>query len=99
MLQCMFVAGSDAFGCLVVLQLVCEGRNITVKLTREGNHVMCVMKTVNLTKSSACISEFFGYDIESNGSIGTLPVPGELSWNQLNCRSSDKLKEDTPSKY
>ena len=100
MLQCMFVTGSDAIGCLVVLQLVGEADNITFNLTRKGNH-MCVMKTVKLTKSSMCTSEIFGYDIESNGSIGALPVPGELSWdvNLLNCNSSDKMEEETTSEH
>ena len=87
----MLVTGSDASGCLVVLHFVGEADNITVKLTREGMH-MYVMEVLNLTKSSACISEIFGYDIEYKASIGTLPVPGELSWsvNLLNCESSDQ---------
>ena len=98
MLQCVFVTGSDAIGCLVVLHLVGETSNTTVKLTRVDMH-MYVMKGLKLTKSSACISEILGYDIESNGSIGTLSVAGELSWNVslLNCESSDKMEEDTPS--
>ena len=97
MLKCMFVAGSNAIGCLVVLKLVGEADNITLNLTREGNHIMYVMKAVHLTKSSACISEIVGYDIESNGSIGALPVPGELSWDVslLNCKSD--MEENTPS--
>ena len=100
MLQCVFVTGSDAIGCLVTLHLVGETDNTTVKLTREGMH-MCVMKVLNLTNSSVRIIEILGYDIESNGSIGILPVPGELSWNvsPLNCESSDKMEEDTRSKH
>ena len=99
MLQCMFVTGSDAIGCLVVLQLVGEADNIMFNLTRKGNH-MYVMKAVNLTKLSACISDIFGYDIEYNGSISVLPAPGEISWNVLNCSSSiDHIKKNTPSKY
>ena len=99
MLQCIFVTGSDASGCLVVLHLVGEAENTTIKLTRKGMH-MYVMKVLNLTKSSARISEILGYDIESNGSIGTLPVTGELSWNVnlLNCKSSDQIEENTTSK-
>ena len=100
MLQCVFVTGSDAIGCLVVLQLVGEADNTIVRLTRKGMH-KCAMKSVTLTNSSSQISKILSYDIESNGSIGTLPVSGELSWNVslLNCKSSDKVEEDTQSKY
>ena len=100
-LQCMFVTGSDAIGCLVVLQFVGEADNITVNLTREGMRMYdTAMKVVNLTKSSVCISKILGYDIKSNGSVGTLPVL-DLSWNisLLNCKSSDKVEEDTSSEY
>ena len=98
MLQCVFVTGSDATGCLVVLQLVGEADNTIVNLMREGMH-MYVMKVENLTKSSACISEIFGYDVKSNGSVGTLPIPGELSWNVnvRNCLSTDEVEDGTTS--
>ena len=98
MLQCMFVTGSDAIGCLVVLQFFGETDYTTVNLTRKGMH-MYVMKVENLTKSSTCISEVLGYDIESNGSVGTLPIPGELSWNLnvQNCVSTYQVEDDTTS--
>ena len=96
----MFITGSDAIGCLVVLHLVGETDNTTVKLIREGMH-MYVMEVLNLTNSSECISKILGYDIESNGSIGTLPVPGELSWsvNLLNCKSVHQMEKNTASEY
>ena len=102
MLQCIFVTGSDASGCLVMLYLVGDAENITVKLAKEGKHI-CAMKVVNLTNSSTNINEILGFDIESNGSIGTLPIPGELNmWNvsQTNCASSDQIEpeENTASK-
>ena len=100
-LQCVFVTGSDATGCLVIIQLnfVDEADNMNIRLTRENMHI-CAIKVVNLTNSSTYINEILGFDIESDGSIGTLPVPGELVWNasELNC-SCDHIEEDTTSEY
>ena len=101
MLQCMFVNGSDAIGCLVALHSLSEGDSTTVKSTREGMH-MYAMKVVKLTKSTVCVYESFGYDTESNGSVGTLAVSGELFRNVSvlpNCSSSGTVQENIPSKY
>ena len=101
MLQCLFVNGTDAVGCLVVLQFIGDANSTSENLKREGMD-MCAMKVVNLTKSTAGIREIFGYDIESNGSVGTLAVPGELFGNVsllVNCGLSDEVKENTPGEH
>ena len=101
MLQCLFVNGSDAIGCLVVLQFKGDANSTSENLKREGVD-MSAMKVMNLTESTACIREIFGYDIESNGSVGTLAVPGELFGNVsllVNCGSRDEVKENNPGEH
>ena len=72
-IQCDFITGSDAQGCVVVL--VGEFSNSTVNLTRDGT---CTVKTLTL---NITLHEVFGLDIEYDGSIGTLPVPGVVTRN------------------
>ena len=87
--QCDFISGSDAGGCMVVL--VCDdGHNTTAMLSRGDK---CTTGTLNTTKPLNCCCELFGFDIESNGSVGTLAVPGELIENGTDVICS----EDQPS--
>ena len=72
MIQCYFVNGSTAEGCMVVL--VGELGNTTENLTRENPY-----RTINTSLPLSCYTGVFGYDIESDGSVGTLPVPGVIS--------------------
>lgn len=74
-IQCHFVTGSNALGCMVVL--VSES-NATFLLKRS---TPCRVEYLNETN---LISSFYnvivyGYDIESDDSIGTLAVPGQLT--------------------
>ena len=55
-----------------------EYHNATVKLTRQ-NSSNNVEKSVIVTYSLFCYTKVFGYDIENNGDIGNLAVPGELN--------------------
>ena len=92
LLQCLFVNGSDAIGCLVVLQFKGDANSTSENLKWKGMD-MCTMEVVNLTESTACIRGIFGYDIESNGSVGTLAVTGELFSNVSSltvCESHEK---------
>ena len=74
-IQCDFITGSNAQGCMVVL--VGELRNTTANLTRNNP---CVTLTVNTTQN--CYDSVFGFDIESDGSVGTLVVPGVIIRNE-----------------
>ena len=65
---CNFITGSNAQGCMVVL--VVEFSNLTVNLTRDN---ACTVKSLT---QSATLHYVFGFDIESDGYIGILPVPG-----------------------
>ena len=65
--QCDFITGSNAKGCMVVL--VGEFGNITANLEHNGSEVL------NISHPLSCYHEIFAYDIESDGSVGTLAVP------------------------
>lgn len=74
--QCEFITGSDAQGCMIVL--VSNFENITVNLTKSSP---CTVVELNVTQKIFEFTEVFGYDIESNGSVGSLPIYGILSTN------------------
>ena len=69
---CEFIAGSDAQGCVVVL--VSKHENITVNLTRSNGSSVKMLPCQGLN-----FTHVFGFDIESDGSIGTVPVAGEIT--------------------
>ena len=68
--QCIFVTGSTARGCKVVL--VGQFDNTTLNLTRKGLIATATVSTGSL--QAACITEVLGYDIESNGTVGILAI-------------------------
>ena len=76
LVQCDFIPGSDAQGCMVVL--VGESDNTTVNLTRSGTFLTACRRE-HLPKMTTIIDDVFGYDIEFDGSVGTQQVPGSLS--------------------
>ena len=94
--QCMFVNGSTARGCMVVL--VGQSDNMTVTLTRED---LCATGTVNYTHllQNTCITGVIGYDIESDGTVGTLAITGELSNDTLTCLPSERTTEYHSSEF
>ena len=79
LVQCDFILGSDAQGCMVVL--VGESDNTTVNLTRPGTLLTaCMIQHLPITTT---IINVFGYDIEFDGSVGTQQVPGTFSVTNL----------------
>ena len=81
--QCDFITGSNALGCMVIL--VGEFNNITVNLTKESEETS-TMKILSLTESfKSCYysTGMVAYDIESDGTVGTLAVPGHLEKSDL----------------
>ena len=74
-IQCNFIIGSDARGCKVVL--VGELSNTIVNLIRKNN-ITEVFTSYTLPYPVSCYYEVFVFDIEADGSTGTLPVPGIL---------------------
>ena len=91
MLSCFSVCvftGSDATGCLVKILLVGEADN-----TKKGK--ACTTSCAMKINSSTYNMEILGFDIESNRSLGALPVAGEFVQNvsQLNCSSGHTEKD------
>ena len=87
--KCMFVNGSTAGGCMVVL--VGQSDNVTVNLTRDDLSVTGIFNDTHLLQN-ACITRVVGYDIESDGTVGTLAIIGELSNDTLTCPSDDSTQ-------
>jgi hypothetical protein len=70
-IECEFIPGSDAQGCLVVL--VGESDNITVNLTRSSKVV-----TVEVANPPSSYFKVLAFDIERDGSVATLSIPGDI---------------------
>ena len=92
LVQCDFIPGSDAQGCMVVL--IGESDNTTVNLTRPGTLLTaCTIQRLSITTT---IINVFGYDIEFDGSIGTQQVPGtssvtSLTDSYLHCQPNEAI--------
>ena len=70
-IQCEFMIGSDAQGCLVML--VGQHGNFTDMLTRDNS-----TKHVNVKHPHSCYQTILAFDIESNGSVASTAVFGEI---------------------
>jgi hypothetical protein len=75
-LQCNFMDDSSAQGCMVVL--VSSFGTEKWNLTRNGTQSL---EAVNVIYPLSCYSQVYGYDIESDGSLGTLAVQGIIARN------------------
>lgn len=74
-ISCRFMTGSDARGCMVIL--MGELSNATMSLTRKDDSVVAVA-IHTLPHSLTCYHQVVAFDIESNGKVGTVTVPGIL---------------------
>ena len=75
--QCDFVEGSDAQGCMILL--VGTYSNVTVNITKRYRNSISADTTVNVVEPTSCYHEVYAFDIEYDGSMGTLAIPGQLS--------------------
>ena len=75
-LQCEFITGSDATGCMVVLTSEYYSLKTQYNLTRSQSKISEI--TLRLEHPPSCYTGVEAFDIESDGSVGTLPVPGQL---------------------
>ena len=73
--QCDFIPGSDALGCVVIL--VGEVTNTTMIVDRDDATGVGVAST-DLPLPLGCYHDVIAFDIEIDGSNGTLPLPGVL---------------------
>ena len=74
--NCDFIAGSDALGCVVIL--VGEVTNTTVMVDRDDINGVGVASTEQLPLPLGCYRDVIAFDVEVDGSNGTFPVPGTL---------------------
>lgn len=73
-IQCEFVTGSNATGCMAVLTGFEAYR---VNLTKHPN-ANSTNLTISLEHPGSCYTEVEAFDIEADGSVGSLAVPGQL---------------------
>ena len=94
LVQCDFIPGSEAQGCMVVL--VGESGNTTVNLTRFDT---VAVEFINVTCPPINYIRMIGYDIESDKkSIGPLAVHGKLLFdNSILCSVANHEMESTLS--
>jgi hypothetical protein len=86
--ECEFIVGSDADGCVVVLVSSGEVDNTTLNSTREGNSSRIAMTQHELPSPLHCYYRAYALDIESDGSVGILRVPGVLDLADTNTAES-----------
>ena len=75
-IQCEFVAGSNASGCMVVLTGF-EACIVNIYLTRNAS-TNSATTIITLEHPPSCFAGVEAFDIESDGSVGSLAVPGQL---------------------
>lgn len=73
---CHFLTGSDALGCMVIL--IGQSSNHTMKLMKRSADIVHTEELKLENKSLSCYDRIVAFDIESDGSVGTLSVPGHL---------------------
>ena len=87
-MECDFISGSDADGCVVVLVSSGEVDNTTLNITRQSNSSNIAETEFELPSPLYCYSEAYALDIEADGSTGTLPIHGVLDHTGANADES-----------
>ena len=76
-IQCLFIHGSDALGCKVVLISHCQNvRNVQANLSRSD---VSASGRLILTHSISCYHKVFAFDIDVNNSIGNLTIEFKIN--------------------
>ena len=89
MVQCDFMKGSDAQGCMIMLQGMYN--NVTLNLTRKHNTSNCDKGVVKVTEPTTYFYKVYAFDIDYYGGVGTLAIPGQLAGTVPPCST------DSPS--
>ena len=72
--------------------------NTTVNLTRNYNSSEAV-GFFNLPFPLSCYHQVYAFDIEADGSIGIMPLPGEIDNNLTNIHSPESCSQRSTSKH
>ena len=106
-IQCHFITGSNAQGCMVVVTLTTGSRHdnhtMIFNLTRDENTASYTdirsASTVHLLHYCYDEAVVLAYDIEEDGSIGTVAVPGAFIFNVDTHQVRSCLSQTEPSKH
>ena len=74
-LQCHFISGSDATGCLVSLKSNCSGvANLEdIRFSRNGT---TATRQLSILRNVSCYRQVVAYTIDINNTISTLSIEG-----------------------
>ena len=76
-IQCLFIHGSDALGCKVVLISHCQNvRDVHANLSRSD---ASAFGQIILTRSISCYHKVLAFDIDINNSIGNLSIEFKIN--------------------
>ena len=98
-IQCEFIIGSRATGCMVVLTSE-NGPEVHYNLTRNQSTNSAAIIVI-LEYPLSCYDGVRALDIESDGSVGSLAIPGQLrsaGSSQNPCTSIEALPGNTSQK-
>ena len=87
--QCLFIHGSDALGCKVVLVSKCQNvRDVRANLSRSD---MFSFGQLHLTHSITCYHKVFAFEINVNNTISNLSIEGKINTTIDNVYTGIKL--------
>ena len=75
-IQCWFIHGSDALGCVVVL--ISDHPGVNNKTMNMSRNAMLASGTFNLIQPSSCYTRILAFDIEANGALSDLTIDGNV---------------------
>ena len=94
--QCTFITGSNASGCMVVLTNFYGEERHVLKRNKTTNKAL---STIRLKYSQSCYQSLKAFDVESDGVIGSLAVPGTLFRNTSIITEDVDVSYSCQSKY
>ena len=75
-IQCLFIHGSDALGCKVVLISDCPNiSDVDANLSRSA---MLVIGQLTITHNISCYHRVFAFDIDVNNTVSNLTIEGMI---------------------
>lgn len=94
--QCTFVRGSNAQGCMVTL--VDDNDGVSLNLTRSKAS-LCIEAEFKLPGIVSDYGAVWGYDIEDDGSVGSVAVPGTIAHENISTACEPTAGGLSPGEY